>query len=90
MLHGIWDLPGQGIEPMSPALAGGFFITEPPGKSKEVTSKLRPKGWCLEFRSIILQKSDMIRLTVLACGEQDGLDGGGAMGGSRPEGREIG
>ena len=26
-------LPGPGIEPMFPALAGGFFITEPPGKA---------------------------------------------------------
>ena len=26
------NLPGPGIEPMSPALAGGFFTTEPPGK----------------------------------------------------------
>ena len=26
------DLPNPEIEPMSPALAGGFFITEPPGK----------------------------------------------------------
>ena len=25
-------LPRSGIEPMSPALAGGFFTTEPPGK----------------------------------------------------------
>ena len=25
------DLPDPGIEPMSPALAGGFFTTEPPG-----------------------------------------------------------
>jgi len=24
------DLPDLGIEPMSPALAGGFFTTEPP------------------------------------------------------------
>ena len=32
------DLPDPGIEPrslVSPALAGGFFTTEPPGKSKE-------------------------------------------------------
>ena len=29
---GMWDLPGSGIEPVSPALVGGFFITEPPGK----------------------------------------------------------
>ena len=26
------DLPDPGIEPMSPALAGGFFASEPPGK----------------------------------------------------------
>ena len=26
------DLPDPGIEPMSPALAHGFFTTEPPGK----------------------------------------------------------
>ena len=26
------DLPDPGIEPTSPALAGGFFITKPPGK----------------------------------------------------------
>ena len=25
-------LPNSGIEPKSPALAGGFFTTEPPGK----------------------------------------------------------
>ena len=28
------DLPDQGIEPASPALAGGFFTTEPPGKTR--------------------------------------------------------
>ena len=26
------DLPDPGIEPVSPALAGGFFTTEPPGR----------------------------------------------------------
>ena len=26
------DLPDPGIEPVSPALAGGFFTAEPPGK----------------------------------------------------------
>ena len=29
----MWDLPGPGLEPMSPALAGGFLTTAPPGKS---------------------------------------------------------
>ena len=33
MLHGMWDLPGPGLEPMSPASAGGFLTTAPPGKS---------------------------------------------------------
>ena len=28
----MWDLPGPGIEPMSPTLAGGFLTTEPQGK----------------------------------------------------------
>ena len=26
------DLPNPGVEPESPALAGAFFTTEPPGK----------------------------------------------------------
>ena len=26
------DLPDPGVKPTSPALAGGFFTTEPPGK----------------------------------------------------------
>ena len=33
LLHGMWDLPGPGLEPGSPALAGGFLTTAPPGKS---------------------------------------------------------
>ena len=30
----MWDLPGPGIEPVSPALAGRFLTTAPPGKSQ--------------------------------------------------------
>ena len=33
LLRGMWDLPGQGLKPVSPALAGGFLTTAPPGKS---------------------------------------------------------
>ena len=29
----MWDLPRPGLEPVSPALAGGFLTTVPPGKS---------------------------------------------------------
>ena len=28
----MWDHPGPGLEPVSPALAGGFLTTAPPGK----------------------------------------------------------
>ena len=31
----MWYLPGPGLEPMSPALAGGFLTTAPPGKSRD-------------------------------------------------------
>ena len=30
--RGMWNLLGQGIEPVSPGLAGGFFTTELPGR----------------------------------------------------------
>ena len=33
LLCSMWDLPGPGIKPMSPALAGGFPTTAPPRKS---------------------------------------------------------
>ena len=35
MSQGIWDLPRPAIEPSSPALAGGFFTAEPPGKPQD-------------------------------------------------------
>ena len=34
----VWDLPGSGTEPVSSALAGGFFTTEPPEKPWEEKS----------------------------------------------------
>ena len=33
LLRSMWDLPGPGLKPMSPALAGGFLTTATPGKS---------------------------------------------------------
>ena len=32
LLCGMWDLPRPGLEPLSPALAGRFSTTAPPGK----------------------------------------------------------
>ena len=31
----MWDLPGPGLKPVSPALAGGFLTTAPPGTSNK-------------------------------------------------------
>ena len=37
LLRGMWDLPTPGLEPVSPALAGGILTTAPPGKSSLYT-----------------------------------------------------
>ena len=36
LLRGMWDLPRSGLKPVSPALAGRFLTTAPPGKSLQV------------------------------------------------------
>ena len=33
LLHGMWDLPGPGIKPTSPALTGRFLPTGPPKRA---------------------------------------------------------
>ena len=43
LLRGMWDLPRPGLEPMSPALAGRFSTTEPPGK---------PQAWIFGILNI--------------------------------------
>ena len=42
---GMWDLPGARIEPMTPALAGGFVTAGPPGKSMERLSLSLHSYW---------------------------------------------
>ena len=39
LLRGMWDLPRPGLEPVSPALAGRFSTTEPPGKPWQFLKK---------------------------------------------------
>ena len=38
LLHGMWDPPRPGLEPVSPALAGRFSTTAPPGNPKQYYS----------------------------------------------------
>ena len=41
LLHGMWDLPRPGLEPVSSALAGRFSTTAPPGKPQCVVLILK-------------------------------------------------
>ena len=50
------DLPSPGIEPMSPALTGGFFTSAPPGK---------PFLWLVQFTIITLRLFISTRLKVI-------------------------
>ena len=48
MVHGlscsaVWDVPGPGIKPLAPVLAGGFLTTEPPGKPQIILNLFRPR-----------------------------------------------
>ena len=45
------DLPHSGIEPVSPALAGGVFTTEPPGKPSDMGSRFQIQGQAVMWGS---------------------------------------
>ena len=42
-LHGMWDLPRPGFEPVSPALAGRLSTTAPPGKPSKIFKNIVPE-----------------------------------------------
>ena len=46
LLRGMWDLPRPGLEPMSPALAGRFSTTAPPGKPHDFLNIKYYTGKC--------------------------------------------
>ena len=43
--HGVRNLPRPGIEPVSPALAGGFLTPRPPGEVQPCSSLVRSSVW---------------------------------------------
>ena len=56
LFRGMRDPPGKGMEPVSPALVGGFFASEPPGKLSSlfffISLFIYCLGWvfcCLDF-----------------------------------------
>ena len=46
-LRCMWDLPGPGLESMSPELTGGFLITVPPRKPHSVLIPFKYSFWSL-------------------------------------------
>ena len=55
----MWDLPGPGLEPASPALAGRFLTTAPPGKYKNSFSFDRTLLFSLAMHlKILFSKSE--------------------------------
>ena len=61
LLHGMWDIPGIGLEPISPALAGRFLTTAQPGKSpKSFSLKQNPKSHFRKLENTEKQKETKI------------------------------
>ena len=53
LLRGMWDLPRPGLEPVSPALAGRFSTTAPPGKPETyfcLSTQLLPRSQLVQYR----------------------------------------
>ena len=55
-LWGMWNLPRSGTEPMSPALAGRFFTTEPPGKPPRILLSTE-FFWILLWMCVVCQSA---------------------------------
>ena len=49
LLHGMWDLPRPGLEPVSPALAGRLSTTAPPGKPPPISFLIVTTGFIFYY-----------------------------------------
>ena len=59
----MWDLPGPGLEPVSPELAGRFLTTAPPGKSlldNSETPSVEFEATEIIFKSLIKKKKSLM------------------------------
>ena len=58
----MWTLPGSGIEPVSPALAGRFLTTRPPGTSPGRVLAVLISHWMqTEYPSVIVNSDPLQR-----------------------------
>ena len=54
LLRGMWDLPRPGLIPVSPALAGRFSTTSPPGKPEYKIFKIIAIVACVKWYLIVV------------------------------------
>ena len=69
---GMWDLPRPGLEPVSPALAGRFSTTAPPGKPRTFilyheyyTHYLYRIAWLRSQPSVYLQRGYFLKSLII-------------------------
>ena len=63
LLGGIWDLARLGIEPVYPALAGGIFTTELPGKLNKGIFNPQIKQLCSALQILRVLLVSLSRVT---------------------------
>ena len=74
----MWDLPGPGLEPVSPALAGGFLTTAPSGKSQSsdfkatISQTFSNKLAFYEYRSSAMEAEEIRHATYSKACSPDG------------------
>ena len=64
----MWDLPGPGLEPVPPALAGRFLTTAPPGKTLCFNLVSNFSSWSISqnlFKELIVTANAMDHRRVL-------------------------
>ena len=66
MSQGIWDLPRPAIEPISPALAGGFLTTGPPRQSLCLHRDVLVKCFLASAEEALLGESGLVEGLCLA------------------------
>lgn len=64
LLCGIWDTPVSGIRPVSPALTGTLFTTEPPGKPYPVVLEEHQFN---HFRYFFFESNIVLNSTTFSC-----------------------
>ena len=68
LLHGIWDPPRPGLEPVSPALAGRFLTTAPPGKPHRLS--YAPMRGCTSMCSVFQSPKNAVTCVQFFCPEK--------------------